>query len=426
MNTIINGIDAADTTWMLISTAMVMMMTPALGMFEAGLLRFKNSLSVIVQTFFGLAILSALWFIVGFSLTFSSLSSQPQTDGAAVNGEIIGGLNWIFFHNISINEPLSYYAPTIPSITFASFEMMFAVITPLLITGAFAERIKWSAFVLFIILWSLFIYYPLAHWVWSKDGWLAKLGVFDFAGGIVIHTSAGFGSLASAIVLGRRMNFSPNIQVPHSIPLAAVGALLLWFGWFGFNAGSAFATGVVASNAFFVTHIASATSAIVWGLLSWIRAGKTSTTGVITGAIAGLAGVTPASGYLDGQSALLLGIVVGLASYYAANTFKWRVKIDDALDVGAVHGISGVLGSLLIGVLASTAINPHGPNGAISGNLIQLPIQAVGVGVSAALGFFGTAIIMILIDRLIGLRVTQQQEESGLDLSEHSERAYME
>lgn len=408
-----DGIDPADTTWMLISTAMVMMMTPALGLFESGLLRWKNSLSVIIQTFFGLALLSTLWFITGFSLVFS----QSQMG-------IIGGLDWGFFHNIPFEKPLSY-APTIPSITFASFQMMFAVITPLLITGAFAERIKWSAFVLFIILWSLFIYYPLAHWVWGKGGWLANLGVKDFAGGIVIHTSAGFGSLAAAIVLGRRINFGPNIQVPHNVPLAVVGALLLWFGWFGFNAGSAFATGVIASNAFFATHIASATSAIVWGLLSWFRSGKASTIAVITGAIAGLAGVTPASGFIDGQSAFLLGIVVGLASYYASIMFKWRMKIDDALDVGSVHGISGVVGSILVGVFASTLINPHGPSGVLSGNLMQLPVQALGVGVSVMLSFFGTAAIMILIDHLIGIRVTQKQEEVGLDLSEHSEKAYL-
>ena len=297
------AIDTGDTTWMLISTGLVMLMTPALGFFEAGLIRSKNALSVIVQTFAGIAILSALWFILGFSLVF-----------APSQGGIIGGYHWLFFNDVPMNESLDY-APTIPGVSFASFQMMFAVITPLLITGAFAERMKWSSFFVFIIAWSIFIYYPLAHWIWGR-GWLADLGVFDFAGGIVIHTSAGLGSLAAALVLGRRRNFGPDIMVPHNIPLAVLGASLLWIGWFGFNAGSALASGALAANTLLVTHIASATSAIVWILLSWKRAGKPSTTAAINGAVAGLAGVTPASGFITAQSSFFLGIVLGFASYY--------------------------------------------------------------------------------------------------------------
>lgn len=389
-----------------------MLMTPALGFFEAGLIRSKNALSVIVQTFAGIAILSTLWFILGFSLVF-----------APSQGGIIGGYHWLFFNDVPMNESLDY-APTIPGVSFASFQMMFAVITPLLITGAFAERMKWSSFFVFIIAWSIFIYYPLAHWIWGR-GWLADLGVFDFAGGIVIHTSAGLGSLAAALVLGRRRNFGPDIMVPHNIPLAVLGASLLWVGWFGFNAGSALASGALAANTLLVTHIASATSAIVWILLSWKRAGKPSTTAAINGAVAGLAGVTPASGFITAQSSFFLGIVLGFASYYGILLLKERLKIDDALDVSSVHGITGIIGSIAIGLIATTVVNPSGPNGLLSGNAMQLAIQALGVAVAAILGFVGTTVIMKIIDKTIGLKVQSEEEEIGLDITQHAERAYV-
>ena len=389
-----------------------MLMTPALGFFEAGLIRSKNALSVIVQTFAGIAILSTLWFILGFSLVF-----------APSQGGIIGGYHWLFFNDVPMNESLDY-APTIPGVSFASFQMMFAVITPLLITGAFAERMKWSSFFVFIIAWSIFIYYPLAHWIWGR-GWLADLGVFDFAGGIVIHTSAGLGSLAAALVLGRRRNFGPDIMVPHNIPLAVLGASLLWIGWFGFNAGSALASGALAANTLLVTHIASATSAIVWILLSWKRAGKPSTTAAINGAVAGLAGVTPASGFITAQSSFFLGIVLGFASYYGILLLKERLKIDDALDVSSVHGITGIIGSIAIGLIATTVVNPSGPDGLLSGNAMQLAIQALGVAVAAILGFVGTTVIMKIIDKTIGLKVQSEEEEIGLDITQHAERAYV-
>ncbi len=405
-------IDTGDTTWMLISTGLVMMMTPALGFFEAGLIRAKNSLSIIMQTFSGLAILSIMWFVVGFTLVFA-----PSQNG------LIGGLDWLFFNNVPFNDSLDY-APTIPGVTFASYQMMFAVITPLLITGAFAERLKWSSFFIFIIAWSLLIYYPLAHWVWGR-GWLADLGVFDFAGGIVIHTSAGLGSLAAALVLGRRKNFGPDIMVPHNIPLAVIGATLLWIGWFGFNAGSALASGGLAANTLLVTHIASATSAMVWIALSWKRSGKPSTTAVINGAVAGLAGVTPASGFISPQNSFILGIVLGLASYYAILLLKEHWKIDDALDVSSVHGITGIIGALAIGIIASTVINPAGPNGLLYGNPMQLTIQALGVAVAGVLGFGGTVVIMKIIDATIGLKVREDEEDIGLDVTQHAERAYV-
>jgi Amt family ammonium transporter len=406
------AIDTGDTAWMLISTGLVMLMTPALGFFEAGLIRSKNALSVLVQTFSGIAILSALWFIVGFTLVF-----------APSQGGIIGGLNWIFFVDVPINDSLEY-ATTIPGVTFASFQMMFAVITPLLITGAFAERLKWSSFFIFIIAWSFLIYYPLAHWIWGR-GWLADLGVYDFAGGIVIHTSAGLASIAAALILGRRRNFGPDIMVPHNIPLAVLGASLLWIGWFGFNAGSALAAGSLAANTLLVTQIASVTSAMVWLFLSWRRAGKPSTTAVINGAISGLAGVTPAAGFITAQSSFLLGIVLGFASYYGILLIKEHFKIDDALDVSSVHGITGIVGSIAIGLVATTIINPNGPNGLLYGNSIQLAIQALGVAVAAVLAFVGTIAIMKIIDATIGLKVKDEEEEIGLDITQHAERAYV-
>jgi Amt family ammonium transporter len=397
---------------MLISTGLVMLMTPALGFFEAGLIRSKNALSVLVQTFSGIAILSALWFVVGFTLVF-----------APSQGGIIGGLDWIFFEDVPVNDSLDY-ATTIPGVTFASFQMMFAVITPLLITGAFAERLKWSSFFIFIIAWSFLVYYPLAHWIWGR-GWLADLGVYDFAGGIVIHTSAGLASIAAALILGRRRNFGPDIMVPHNIPLAVLGASLLWIGWFGFNAGSALAAGSLAANTLLVTQIASVTSAMVWLFLSWRRAGKPSTTAVINGAISGLAGVTPASGFITAQSSFLLGIVLGFASYYGILLIKEHFKIDDALDVSSVHGITGIVGSIAIGLVATTIINPNGPNGLLYGNSIQLAIQALGVAVAAVLAFVGTIAIMKIIDATIGLKVKDEEEEIGLDITQHAERAYV-
>jgi Amt family ammonium transporter len=405
-------IDTGDTTWMLISTGLVMLMTPALGFFEAGLIRGKNSLSVIMQTFSGLAILSTLWFVLGFTLVFA-----PSQNG------FIGGLDWLFYNNVPFNDSVDY-APTVPGVTFATFQMMFAVITPLLITGAFAERVKWSAFVVFIVAWSLLIYYPLAHWIWGR-GWLAELGVFDFAGGIVIHTSAGLGSLAAALVLGRRKNFGPDIMVPHNIPLAVIGATLLWMGWFGFNAGSALASGSLAANTLLVTQIAASTSALVWIALSWKRSGKPSTTAAINGAIAGLAGVTPASGFISAQSSFFLGIVLGFASYYAILLFKEHWKIDDALDVSSVHGVTGMVGALAIGIIASTLINPAGPEGLLYGNPVQLAIQGLGIAVAAALGFGGTMVIMKMIDATIGLKVKEDEEDIGLDITQHAERAYV-
>ncbi|MGA8483608.1 MAG: ammonium transporter [Nitrososphaeraceae archaeon] len=405
-------IDTGNTAWMLVASSLVLLMIPALGMFEAGLLRKKNTVSIFMQIFFGLALLSVMWFIFGFSLTFG-----PDTAG------LVGNLDWTFLKGVPFNDSLANYAPTIPGVLFAKFEMMFAVITPLLITGAIAERMKFSAFIIFIAVWSFLIYYPLVHWIWG-GGWLGKLGVVDFAGGIVIHTSAGMGALSAALILGRRLNYGPAIMVPHSIPLAVLGSALLWLGWFGFNAGSALASGGVAGNTVINTHMASSVSALIWVGLSWLRTGKPSIIAAINGAIAGLAGITPASGYVSVEHAFLIGIAVGIASYLGVIFLKDRLKIDDALDVSSVHGIAGIIGSLAIGIFASSIINPMGPNGLLYGNPSQLLIQAIGVGVAGVMGFFGTYIILKVIDVLIGIRVSPKVEQEGLDISEHAERAY--
>ena len=404
------AIDTGDTAWMLVSTGLVMLMTPALGFFEAGLIRYKNSLSAIMQTFSGLAIVSILWFIIGFTLVFG-----PDQGG------FMGGLDYTFYSNVKGDEghPL---APTIPGFTFATYQMMFAVITPLLISGAFAERVKYSAFFVFTIAWSLLIYTPLAHWIWG-GGWLAQLGVWDFAGGIVIHTSAGMASLACALVLGRRKNFSPEIAIPHNIPLAVIGATLLWLGWFGFNAGSALASGSLAAVAFINTQIGSSTCTIVWVLLSWVRTGKPSSVAAINGAISGLAGITPAAGFITPQAAFFLGIALGFGSYYGIVLLKERLKIDDALDVSSVHGITGIMGAMAIGLVATSAVNPIGPNGLFYGNPSQFAIQGLGVIVGAALGFFGTYAILKVIDKTIGLRVKDEEEDVGLDITQHAEKA---
>jgi ammonium transporter, Amt family len=406
-------IDTGDTAWMLIASSLVLLMIPSLGLFEAGLLRKKNTVSIFMQIFFGMALLSVMWFIFGFSLSFG-----PDTAGLA------GNLEWTFLKGVPWDSALTQYAPNIPGVLFVKFEMMFAVITPLLLTGAIAERMKFSAFVLFIAAWSLLIYYPLVHWIWGVDGWLNKLGVKDFAGGIVIHTSAGMGALAAALVLGRRKDFGPSIMVPHSIPLAVLGSSLLWLGWFGFNAGSALASGGVAGNTVINTHMASAVSALIWVGLSWMRTGKPSVIAAINGAIAGLAGITPASGYVSVEHAFAIGIAIGLASYLGVLFLKDRFKIDDALDVSSIHGIPGIIGSMAIGIFASTAINPAGANGLLYGNANQLLIQGVGVSIAAVLGFGGTYLIMKVIDVLIGIRVDPKVEEVGLDIAEHAERAY--
>jgi len=406
------AIDSGDTAWMLIATGLVMMMTPALGFFEAGLIRGKNSISVLIQTFSGLGIISILWVVIGFTLAFGP-----------TYGGIIGDLHYTSLENVPVNGPFPQYAKTIPAIGYVAFNMMVAVITPLLITGAFAEKMKWSSFCIFILAWTIFIYCPLAHWVWG-GGWLSQIGFYDFGGGIVVHVSAGMGSLAAAILIGRRKYFGPDITLPHNVPLAVIGASFLWLGWYGFNAGGAYLAGTLTFNTLLATHMASATSSITWVLLSWKTAGKPSTIAGINGAIAGLAGVTAASGFISANSAMFLGIVIGFASFMGIKLIKERLKIDDVLDVSSVHGISGIVGTLAVGIIAAQTINPSGPNGLLFGNPYQIGAQAIGVGSAILLAFGGTYIILKIIDKLIGIRVKAIEEDVGLDISEHAERSY--
>ena len=405
-------INTGDTAWLMIASSLVLLMIPALGMFEAGLLRKKNAVSVFMQIFFGLALLSVMWFTVGFSLTFGPDTGEGLT----------GNMDWRFLKDVSQKEGL-HYAPTVPGVSFAMFQMMFAVITPLILTGAVAERMKFSAYVLFIVAWSALIYYPLVHWIWG-DGWLHKLGVVDFAGGIIIHTTTGVGGIAAALVLGRRLGFGPGIMVPHNIPLAVLGSSLLWLGWFGFNAGSAYSAGALSGVTIVNTQMASAVSCLIWVTIFWIRTRKSSVIAAINGAVAGLAGITPASGYVSVEFAVVIGIIVGFASSLMVPVFKEKLKIDDALDIGAIHGVAGILGSLLVGVFANSAVNHLGINGWLYGNPGQLESQASGVGIAVLMGFGGTWINLKIIKALVPIRVRPEVEEAGLDIEEHAERAY--
>ena len=411
---IIIMIDTGDTAWMLIAGCLVLLMIPALGLFESGLLRKKNVVSIFMQIFFGMSLLSVMWFVFGFSLSFG-----PSTTG------VIGNLDWSFLKGIPWDAPLEQYAPSIPGVLFVKFQLMFACITPLLLTGTIAERMKFSSFIIFISAWSMLIYYPIVHMVWG-GGWLAQLGVVDFAGGIVIHTTVGMAALAAALVLGKRRGFGPAINIPHSIPLAVLGSSLLWLGWFGFKAGSALASGGVAGNTVIVTHLASSVSALIWAGLSWMRTGKPSIVATINGAIAGLAGITPASGYISVEHSFVLAIAIGVLSYGGVVLIRDKLKIDDALDVSSVHGIAGIVGALGIGIFASTLINPSGVDGLLYGNYDQIWIQAVGIAVAAVMGFGGTWVLLQLIKHLIGIRVEPEEEDIGLDISEHAEMAYSE
>jgi Amt family ammonium transporter len=408
-------LDTGDTTWIILAGGLVFLMIPALALFESGLLRKKNAVSVFMQIFFGLGFLSMMWFIFGFSLAFGPNESNGW----------IGNLDFAFLKGVPWDHALEGYAPTIPGMSFVQFQMVVAVVTPLLLTGVIAERMKFSSFIIFIAAWSIFVYYPLVHWVWG-GGWLAQLGVADFAGGIVIHTAAGMSALAAAIVLGRRKDFGPAIMVPHNIPIAVFGASLLWLGWFGFNAGSALAANGLAANTIIVTHMSSSAAALVWIGLSWKRTKKPSVIAGINGALAGLVGITPAAGFVSVEHAVLIGLAIGFASYAGMIIFKEKLRIDDALDVSSVHGVAGIVGSLAVGIFASSMINPTGPVGALFGNISQFGNQLLGVGVAITLGFGGTLIIMKIIKATMGVRVSEKVEEDGLDISEHAEEAYAE
>ena len=403
--------DTGDTAWMLMSTALVMIMLPGLAFFYGGLVRSKNVLSTVMHSFFGLALVSVVWVVVGFTLAFG-----PDVNGLG----LIGGLNFAMFNGVGL-EPSTVYAVTIPFVLFAAFQLMFAAITPALITGAFAERKRFGAFVLFTILWSIFVYSPIAHWVWSPEGWLFKLGALDFAGGTVVHLSSGVSALIVALLIGKRVvNGQPF--VPHDVPMTVLGAGLLWFGWFGFNAGSALSAGGLAASAFMVTNTAAAAGTITWVLASYLRTRKVSVIGAACGAVAGLVAITPASGFVSVGGALIIGLVAG-GLCFSATLLRARIKVDDALDVFAVHGVGGAFGAVATGIFATAAVQPA-YTGLLEGHAQQLLTQLLAVGATIAYAVVATFIIVKVVDVILGIRVNTESEELGLDLSVHGEAAY--
>lgn len=404
-------ISAADTAWVLISSALVLaMIVPGLALFYGGLVRSKNVLGTIMHSFVILCMVSLLWLLVGYSLAFG-----PDKKG------LIGGLEWAGLSSVGMT-PHPTYGPTIPHQAFMVFQLMFAAITPALITGAFAERMKFSALLLFAALWSLVVYCPIAHWLWG-GGWLGQLGALDFAGGAVVHISSGIGALACALVLGARHGYGTDYMAPHNLPLTLLGTGLLWFGWFGFNAGSALGANQTAVVAFVATHTAAATAALTWMLVEWLHRGTPTVLGVASGAVAGLATVTPGAGFVGPFSALLIGLAAGALSYLAI-AWKGKFGYDDSLDVVGIHGVGGILGILAAGLFACKAVNPAGADGLVFGNPLQFGLQVLTAVTVGLFSFVGTYLILKLVDRVVGLRITSEEERMGLDLSQHNERAY--
>jgi Amt family ammonium transporter len=416
---------SADNSWMLVSSALVLMMTgPGLALFYGGLVRKKNVLATMMQSFAMMALVTVLWGLLEYSLAFGSGTS------------FIGGLQHIFLRGVG-TQPDPDYAATIPQQTFMVYQMMFAIITPALITGAFAERMKFSAMALFMVLWSLLVYAPMAHMVWGKGGLLnAALGgrfpTLDFAGGTVVHVTSGVSALVCALYLGKRIGYPREPMPPHSVVLSFIGACLLWVGWFGFNAGSALSAGSLATSAFIATHFAAATAAIGWGAAEWIRNGRPSALGAISGAVAGLVAITPAAGFVGPMAALLIGLIAGVFCYLMVAKVKARFGYDDSLDAFGVHGAGGTIGALLTGVFASSVVNPvfkssQGAvlaSGVLEGNIHQILNQFTGVAIAWVLAVLGTLIILKVVDVAIGLRVSDEHEVQGLDLTQHGEEGY--
>jgi ammonium transporter, Amt family len=408
----VDQINAGDTAWVLASSGLVMLMTPALGFFYGGLVRRKNVLATIMHSFFILALISVQWMLWGYSLAFS-------TD----HGGFIGGLEWFGLKGVG-GAPNPDYAPTIPASAFMIFQCMFAVITPALITGAFAERKRFKAFVVFSLAWATFVYAPVAHWVWGVGGWLRDYGALDFAGGTVVHITSGVSALVAAMMLGKRVGFGKEPMDPHNLTLTVLGAGLLWFGWFGFNAGSALAANGLAANSFVATNVAAAMGALTWMTVSWIRHGHPSVLGAAAGAVAGLVGITPAAGFVSPSSAILIGLGAGAFCCLAVDLLKSTLQVDDALDVFAVHGVGGIWGALATGIFADFSVNEYGADGLLYGNPDQLVKQAVAVAVVVAFSAVATFAILKLVDLAIGLRVPEQEEVLGLDSTQHGELAY--
>jgi Amt family ammonium transporter len=404
-------INTGDTAWILVSTALVMLMTPGLALFYGGMVRGKNVLGTIMQNFFAIALVSVQWILIGYSLAF----------GPDVHG-IIGNLDWIGLKGVGV-DPNPDYAPTIPHIAFMMYQAMFAVITPALITGAFAERMKFSSYFLFTLLWSTLVYDPVAHWVWGTGGWLKEMGTLDFAGGIVVHLISGISALAAALMLGKRKGYLQEAIYPHNLPMTVLGAGLLWFGWFGFNAGSALSAGTLSTMAFVATHTSAVGATVIWVIIEWLHRGKPTMFGAATGSIAGLATITPASGFVGPMSALIIGLAAGAVCYVALN-MKTKFGYDDSLDAFGVHGVGGIAGTFATGLFAQTLINPAGTNGLFFGNQQLLISQMIAISITAIYSFGVTAIILKILDKTVGLRIDEESEVSGLDISQHGESGY--
>jgi Amt family ammonium transporter len=401
--------NTGDTAFMLVATAMVMLMTPGLALFYGGMVRSKNVLATIMQSFICLGIVSILWVAYGYSLAFG-----PDVKG------LIGNLGWAGLQGVGTSP--GPYSETIPHLLFCAFQLMFAVITPALITGAFAERIKFSAFLAFTVLWTTFVYFPVCHWVWG-GGWISGHGGLDFAGGTVIHINSGAAALVAALMIGKRQGWGREPFHPHNLGMTLLGAGILWFGWFGFNAGSALSAGEIATVAFFATQVASGAAALSWIVMEWLTQGKPTTLGAASGAIAGLVAITPASGFVGPGPAIIIGLIAGALCYFAVLQKK-RLGYDDALDVVGVHGVGGLWGALATGIFASTAINPGGKDGLLAGNPSLLGVQALDAATTIVYSMVATYIILKAIDIFIGLRVNKDDEIQGLDLTQHSETGY--
>jgi ammonium transporter, Amt family len=405
-------IDSGDTAFVLISAALVMLMTPGLALFYGGMVRRKNALATIMQSFICLGLIGVAWVVYGYSLAFG-----PD------KGHFIGGLEWLGLSGVGL-DPNPDYAPTIPHQAFMIYQAMFAVITPALITGAFAERMKFKTYVVFIMLWFTLVYVPIAHWVWGAGGWLHNLGALDFAGGTVVHISSGMSALVAALVMGKRRGYPGEDMRPHNLTMTLLGTGLLWFGWFGFNAGSALAAGKISTVAFVATNTATAAAALMWMILEWVDRGEPTVLGAASGAVAGLVGITPAAGFVSPMNSIWIGIGAGIFCYLAVVKLKPKLGYDDSLDTFGVHGVGGSWGAIATGLFAAKAVNDAGNNGLFSGNPGQVVTQIIGVGATIVWAVVLTFVMLKVLDATMGLRVKDHDEEEGLDISQHGELAY--
>lgn len=406
------AIDTGDTTWVIVASALVMLMTPGLALFYGGMVRRKNVLSTIMQSFILIALISVQWVLFGYSLAFG-----PD------KAHLIGALTWFGFHGVGMT-PNADYAGTVPHQIFAMFQLMFAIITPALITGSIAERMRFPAFLAFILLWATFIYDPLAHWVWGVNGWIRNLGALDFAGGTVVHISSGVSGLIAALVLGKRKGHGKEPMLPHQLPMTVLGAGILWFGWFGFNAGSALAANGLATNAFVVTNTSAAAAALSWVFVEWLHHGKPTVLGAASGAVAGLVAITPGSGFVTPMSALLIGLVGGVVCYLGVSVLKSKLGYDDSLDAFGCHGIGGTWGAIATGLFATKAINPLGADGLFYGNPGLMKAQFISIIATYAVAIIGTFVILKFVNLFTPIRATAEEEMTGLDLTMHGEEAY--